>query len=609
MALVFLVALICLRSWGGARAPLIDDSTRDLLRARACVEQLVACTTLETHADHLSHGTLWMRFLITLRTMGLDPVAQSRVLTAFIALAAALVFLWSERVSPPFFAPFAAVSFLWLCEENLYTTLWNPTLAVLPATVFFLALDRYLADSRSRWLVISSVAAFAAADSEVACFILLPFLITVAVLSSPAHPAADALTAVIPFALGALLLSAEAWTITLSASSGILVPFTFSTATAALIAGALRRRWSMVARHLRTPILAVSLVAAFLCTQAIVERVMKWQPQGYYGVSIWPVLAILPGGLWTLGVAAVLHFPGLSLHPRASTESPWRSRLQLPRAVQAYLDPLAFGVTAGAAALVFPSIPHDGHQWGRPVGDVRTLAAALQHAGFGYDKVWALRGPRLSVLRPQLGLFDPIDGLDPAMVVGPTMRLVQASRTDVEAGPPTGWNRVDTIMGVALTSPIRAWVSLKPVRAFVEGVERPVSTPAVDQPELPSWWAGVWPDGAFDFRRATGLPFPDRQPVALSLPVENTDGATSHVLDLVSDLPHSNWRIDAVDGVSGVVSENHRRVILSSAPGQKGHVAFSLSGPYGDQPLEFMETLPEETRIRELLTGRGPPGW
>ena len=123
--------------------PVVQDTSRDLVLARRCVEG-GRCLAMgaSTSVEELHQGAAWMWHVATLQSLGANPHGIQAISFLAIAIALALLMFAGETEVGPgagLLAAAATLVYIGATGGEFYTQ-WNPSLMLLPATLLHYAL-------------------------------------------------------------------------------------------------------------------------------------------------------------------------------------------------------------------------------------------------------------------------------------------------------------------------------------------------------------------------------------------------------------------------------------------------------------------------------------
>jgi hypothetical protein len=617
----------------GALDSRIDgDTTRDLLRARDCVEGYGSCAALQIDAHvigHLVHGPLWMRFVIAGTALGLKPLGLAKVMVALFAVAAVLMDRWVAGSFSPLLAPATAGLFITHAAESVRAVLWNPTLGFVLVMGFYFCLSRMIAGNGRKWMVLAAVALYGSIECHVSCFVLLPFFYGLVLISLGAGDAAAAAGAV---GVPALLFSREALAINLSPDEGLLYPLAGCFVLVHLVAPALRSRWNRLSILHRQTIVVVAAAFAYLAVMQLFQlrggpglSGLSASTSGYYAVSVAPAIAALPAALFACVLDLVRKrqvarpIRNIALARVARAASPFVvAAIALSVDQAASLRP---GAILAAFAGILKNQPRgfSDPNCGACLRETAVLAQGLQAGGYSYDEIRrSLRGPRTnnfeSDLLDALAVYAPRPPAPVVAVSTSELRVVRVRRDRVPAPLPASWRTIGLPGGrLALVSTIPGWVQTDWAEVFVNGSTTPLrprtggwtdpgSTPATFLDRI-FWGPRMYT--VEQLGQIAKLTDP-LEKVEIELPIGVGDDAAAHTLDILGDEQPgwSAWKVERVDGVAHEIAEGGRSLLLLGSGSRTGTIRLVSSGSnWHDDSIDLFESTPAEAVIRPLLRG------
>jgi hypothetical protein len=574
--------------------PLAEDTARDLLLARDCVDAgLCGMAGPRASFGGFTQGAIWIHLLELCRFLGLGLRGARGFVLFLDALSAALLYAAPRRLCGWAAGPAAGAIYLLVsgyCIE--LPILWNPSMLPLPLAIFYLCLSSLAFGGELQAAVAAGVALALSFDAHLVCAALVPFFLG-AVVATARRPLFAAPLAVLAMAASSYASSRGAWVADLPLLLGAKLLCGAALGAILLLGVSLRAR-----AKLASPITRARATLVGACV--------------YYGVVVVALRLVTGHPLAPRYFAAVV--PAAAILGGAILSGALRER-KIPEVRPGRANGLVVVVGALIVALL-GRLPSRATDAGWTALEVETLASSLYAEGWRYrDLELHLRGPDAHALLAALAPYGPGAAAPHApSSISDDLVVAKVSRARLPGEIPSEWRLID--MGrewVAVTRRASSWLSL----AELETCERTSSrTPqhcepvnlvadADAQAATGTFASRAYP--SLDPRRGgftsgdDGPPAPFHWSVAVKVHAEDE----TRVLSVVE--PRLPWRIEHLDGVRRRGSVPGGEVTLGG-PGE-GSVVFGIDVP--PQAVEgfrrwlpsFIETRADETALRALLVG------
>jgi len=597
-ALVFALSLGVL-AWLVGPPPLHEDTARDLLIARDCVDAgLSGMAGPRASFGGITQGAIWIHVLEACRALGFGLHAARGLVLVLLAAAATFVSLVPRRMCGSDGGPAAWALYLALsvyCIE--LPVLWNPSMLPLPLALFYVCLLSLAAFGEARAALAAGAALALSIDAHAVCAALVPLLVVVVVAAAERPVRATA--------LALLAAVATSW----ASSRGALHDDLPILEGAGLAAGVALVAAAGLGAFLRARVLArppalrarAVLVAscAYFGLVMLALRVATGHPLApRYFAALVPAAAVA-GGAWLTGAWA----------KRA------REKLRTQRA-----NAVVVASTLLVALAVSTPHPNEGAtaapRWS--AFDAETLARSLYAEGWTYaGLVRHLRGPDAERLVAGLAPYGPATRPEAPAPLSEDLVVAKVARSRLPAKVPSAWGLVDLGGGmVAVTRRASSW--LDPSALEICEATAADKTPRCGRTGLGTAAGAAPAKGTFGERAYPTLaPLHEafasddaKARVALEWSVKIVVHATSetHLLTLVDrELP---WRIERVDGLRRRGAVPGPEVTLDG-PGT-GSITFAVNVPpaavegFRRWLPGYVETGADETALRALVQGRTP---
>lgn len=558
-AALIAVALFAFLQLRGVRPALNQDTVRDLLEVRDCVERgLCGVPGVRTNVG-LLQGVLWIQMLRAGWKSGLGIDGLSALVRALLSLSAGLVYLAARRLRVAAPVACAGLFVVLLLPAIRYPTLVYSSMPPLPVALVYACALHAVEGGRTRSWLAGAFCLGLAVDSHLTCALLLPcfFAALAATARSPALAAAGA----------GVAFTAALW---LDSSAALALNASSLVATGGALA------------------LAAALLVAITGGAAARGRVARLDGPARARVAVWLHVTVFVA---LLGAGAIR--TGHFLAPR-------------------YLTPALPALCFAVVLLVERAAPRDRRRpaaalivalafalcWALPGGwsplyekrvdwllvDARTVADRLYADGWTWPGLYQrLQGPASRDLVSALGLFEParVGHAAPPH----DLAIVRGLRSESPPGLTPGGTLVP--LGRDTFAVIRRFRSILDRRAVrVCTSDAPPGGPAcVDVPLVPRESGEL---------RHRGYPLhlaPLREPRSPSQgPLEMTylfrvevpgDGR-DRVLSLCAADP---WRFERADGISVRGALPSRRLVVDASAARTGTLAITLRGTADDAAL------------------------
>jgi hypothetical protein len=590
-AVLLLALSMLLLAWLVGAPPLHEDTARDLLLARDCVEQgRCAMSGPQASFDGLVQGALWDHLLEACRASGLGLHGVRYVVLMLEAVSAVLVWatpgpLCDWRSGLAAWALYLAASTY--CIE--LPVLYNSAALLLPLALFYVCALSLASDGE----LVSTAAAGAAlglsVDTHMVAAILVPFFLglVLAVAKRPAVAAALAAFAVI------LPLIVSSWgaiardVVLLTAS---WVPCAGLLATVLLSGLALRRRARNAPPLARSRAVLVAACVYALPVLAIAGAVTKHPLAPRYFVVVAMPAAILAGTLLTeaFGNTSSFGFP-----------------TRRANAIVALI---------GLLLLAFVTRPNRSSRGGWNAFDAEVLAREIYGRGWTYADVFRhLRGSNAELLVAALAPYGPAPtGARAKSPIHDDLLVAKVLRSRLPATVPKEWRIVDLgDSAVAITRSLPSSIDVAAVEICDSRPNESVRCQRVDleardpdEGAVATVVQRAYPTLAPAASRPTRTLF---APLHRSIEVGARASSPTHSIAIVDAMP---WRIERVDGVRSRGVLPGERVTLEGDG--NGSIVFTVDipaeavGRFRQWLPSFVETSEDETELTSLLLGGEP---
>jgi hypothetical protein len=569
-------------------APVHQDTARDLLMARDCIDRGACAMHGATSTFlRLEQGALWIHLLEILRLAHASVHAVTLAVLAWRALACAVLFVTARRfwgLGAGYVV--AAVYLLLSVLVGSSAVLWNPSLLPLPLALCCAAVSALAAGGETAHAGALGAALALSIDSHLASVLLVP-VVAGLIAALARRPGAGSGAALAACAITLVVDSPEATARNLGLARDSRFTLLALVVTFALAGMAVRRPIAGVDRGQR-----VLIALLVLAGSAIVGLPLLGQAFGHS----------LRDDYFELG----LPFASLAVAPLVARAVGWVERRTRQR--QSVAARLVFFAPAALGVFVLCQA-HRRHLvsgWTMSGAEqvTRALNRADQHFGDWYAH---LRGPDVAGMLGSLAAFDSSsDAWSTMHADAPDVALVRLPRQRFVAGAP-GWERID-LQGtddVAVARTLPGFVDPARVRVCVSptGDDEGRTTCqniAIDANRI---YAG----GPLNLERRAypgsgaihelvrigggGAPYG----LSYELGLRAQPGEPPHVLCTArEDSGARHWHIARIDGASYQGSLPGDRVVLEP-PRSPGTVVFATTGAASesvDQWLpDFMELL------------------
>jgi hypothetical protein len=568
--------------------PLHEDTARDLLLARDCVDA-GRCAMAGPTASFggLAQGALWIHLLETSRAAGLGIRGVRAIVLALASAAAALVAFTPRRLCGWSAGPAAwAVMIAATASTIELPVLWNPSALPLPLALFYLALLALAASGDLLSAAALGVTLSLSIDAHVVCVGLVPLAVGV-VVATAARPVLASFTAGSLLVCMSLASSVGAVTRDLPSLSAERVPSFALLAISVSIGVAARRRTRAASAQARV-------------------RAVLWAACGYFGIAValacWATgHPLAPRYVAPIVPAAAILAAGVAIGALGGGAPGLRRALVGNAAV----------VLAAVVVLLTSRHPFrgDAHLSWTAV-DAEVLAPFISARGWTYGDLYRhLRGPESRALLAALAPYLPAPDGTPHSPPQDDVLLLKVSAVGARAPDAARWIVADLPGGaVALSRSAPSWLDASLLDLCVghvgseprcvrtglgrgdpdRGAQGTVSQRAY--PELENLGRDL---SSSETNRSGTL----RWTIALRLR-PHMEGV-AHVLTLADRDP--SWRIERVDGARYRGSLPSREVILEDVSGE-GRIVFAVDVTV-DRTAGFRAWLPSmiETSADEVV--------